>query len=183
LDAIPDSPRTPLAFLLPFLLWATVRFGPGGASLSLLATTLLAIWAASYGRGPFAGQPPAESVLTLQIFLTVVAIPLICLAALIKERQHAEAALEEQLRFEELLSSFASAFVHLPSHEMDEAFAASLRQVGEFFRLDRLVLLELSEDGKELMVAHTWEAAGVKQVSQLVTSQAIPWMVQQLFHE
>lgn len=30
LEAIPDAPRTLLVFLLPFLLWATVRFGPGG---------------------------------------------------------------------------------------------------------------------------------------------------------
>jgi signal transduction histidine kinase/integral membrane sensor domain MASE1 len=182
LGTIPDSPRTLLAFLLPFLLWATVRFGPGGASLALLATALLAIWAASHGRGPFAGLPPAESVFTLQIFLTVVAIPLMCLAALIEERQHAEAALEERLRFEELLSGLAGAFVRLPSHEMDEAFATSLRQVGEFFGLDCLVLLDLTEDGQDLMVAHAWEAAEVKQAPQLVTSQDVPWMVQRLLH-
>ena len=34
----PISANTPLAFLLPFLLWAAVRFGPGGASLALLIT-------------------------------------------------------------------------------------------------------------------------------------------------
>src|SRR5262249_52166009 len=160
LGAIPDAPRTLLAFLLPFLLWAAVRFGPGGASLSLLATTLLAIWAASHGRGPFAGLPLAESVFTLQIFLTVVAIPIMCLAALIEERRRAEAALEDRLRFEELLSALAGAFVRLFGHAMDEAFATSLRHVGEFFGLDRLVLLDLAEDGKDLIVVHAWEAAG-----------------------
>jgi len=183
LDAIPDSPRTLLAFLLPFLLWAAVRFGPGGASLSLLATALLAIWAATHGRGPFAGLPPAESVFTLQIFLTVVAIPLMCLAALIEERQHAEAALAERLRFEERLSGLAGAFVHLPSHAMDEAFVTSLRQVGEFFGLDYLMLLDLTEDGQDLVVAHTWEADEVKQAPQRVTSQDVPWMIQQLLRE
>src|SRR5207342_3725045 len=58
LDAIPDTPRALLVFLLPFLLWAMVRFGPGGTSLSLLATAMIAMWAASHGRGPFAGLPP-----------------------------------------------------------------------------------------------------------------------------
>jgi signal transduction histidine kinase/integral membrane sensor domain MASE1 len=180
LSAIPDAPRTLLAFLLPFLLWATVRFGPGGASLSLLATALLAIWAASHGRGPFAGLPLAESVLTLQIFLTVVAIPLICLAALIEERRRAEAALEERLRFERLLSSLTDAFLRCASHEMDEAFATALQQVGEFLGLDRLVLLDLAEDGKDLMVAHAWEAAGGKQAPRVVTSEDFPWVTQRL---
>ena len=32
------GPGTPLALLLPSILWAAVRFGPGGASLSLLTT-------------------------------------------------------------------------------------------------------------------------------------------------
>src|SRR5262249_17998735 len=117
------------------------------------------------------------------IFLTVVAIPLICLAALIKERQHAEAALEERLRFEELLSRLAGAFVRLPSHEMDEAFATSLRHVGEFFGLDHLVLLDLTDDGKDLMVAHAWATTGIKPAPQLITSQEVPWMVQRLLHE
>lgn len=90
LDAIPDLSRTLLVLLLPFFLWAAVRFGPGGTSLALLATAFLALWAASHGRGPFAGLPPAESVLSLQLSLTVVAIPLMCLAALIEERQRSE---------------------------------------------------------------------------------------------
>jgi integral membrane sensor domain MASE1 len=65
------TPRTLLVFLLPFLLWAMVRFGPGGTSLSLLATAMIAMWAASHGCGPFAGLPPAESVLTLQLSLVM----------------------------------------------------------------------------------------------------------------
>ena len=67
--------RPPLALLLPFLLWAAVRFGPGGLSLALLATTLLAIHGGSRGSGPFTGLPPAEGVLTLQIFLSAVIVP------------------------------------------------------------------------------------------------------------
>jgi signal transduction histidine kinase len=183
LEAIPDSPRTPLAFLLPFILWATVRFGPGGASLSLLTTALLALWAASHGSGPFVGLPLAESALTLQIFLTVVAIPLMCLAALIEERRCAELALGERLRFGELQYRLADAFVRLSSHEMDEAFATSLRQVGQFFGLDRVVLLELAEDRKELMVVHAWGVARVEQAPKVVMSQDFPWVVQQLRRE
>ena len=92
-----------------------VRFGPLGTSLSLLATAVIAMWAASQGYGLFAGLPPAESALTLQISLIGVAIPLMCLAALIEERRRAEAALARRLRFEEMLSRLSGTFVHLSS--------------------------------------------------------------------
>ena len=123
---------------MPFLLWAAVRFGPGGVSLALLATTLLAIHGGIRGSGPFTGLPPAEGVLTLQIFLSAVIVPLLCLAALIVERRYAKEALEGRLRFEELLSRLSGAFVHLPSHEMDQAIDTWLRRLGGFFGLDRL---------------------------------------------
>src|SRR4029434_2095829 len=96
LDAMPDAPRTLLVFPLPFLLWSMVRFGPLGTSLSLLVTALIAMWAASQGYGPFAGLPPGESALTFQLSLIVVAIPLMCLAALIKEQRRSEAALDRK---------------------------------------------------------------------------------------
>jgi len=46
---------------LPFVLWAAVRFGPGGTSASLLAVTVLSIWGALERRGPFALQSPADN--------------------------------------------------------------------------------------------------------------------------
>lgn len=72
---------------LPLLLWAAVRFGPGGVSAALLAVALLAIWNAIHGRGPFTADTPAQNVLFLQVFLIVIQIPLIYLAALIEERK------------------------------------------------------------------------------------------------
>jgi len=38
---------TPFAVVLPFTLWAAVRFGPGGASSALLTTALRSIWGAT----------------------------------------------------------------------------------------------------------------------------------------
>jgi len=119
---IPGAPGTPLAFLLPFILWAAVRFGPGGSSLALVTTAMLAIWAATHGVGPFARLPVAESVHALQIFLMIAGIPLMCLAALIEERRRAQKALEERLRFEELLARLSGTFVHLPAGALDGAF-------------------------------------------------------------
>ena len=49
-------------FLLPLLIVAAVRFGPGGASLSLLATALLAIGTAMSGWTPLTMLPAEDRV-------------------------------------------------------------------------------------------------------------------------
>ncbi len=80
---------------LPFLLWAAVRLGVGALSLCLLVVTGVALANASVGRGPFVIQAPAENVLSLQIFLLAIAIPLMLLAALVEERRRAEESLKQ----------------------------------------------------------------------------------------
>src|SRR5467141_3837859 len=175
--------HSPLAFLMPFLLWAAVRFGPAGASLSLLTTALVAIWAGTQGRGPFTRLPAAESVFALQIFLIAVAIPLMCLAALIEERRRVEKELGERLRFEEFLARLSAAFVHLPSHEIDAAIASWLRSLGEFLRHDRLVVLRLSAGGRGLTVSHSWLAPGIELVPPIIVARDLPWAVEWLLRE
>ena len=78
---------TPLVLFLPFMLWAAVKFGTAGAGLTLLATVLAAIGSAVYGHGLLEYVPPDDRVRVLQLALTVVALPLMCLAALVEERQ------------------------------------------------------------------------------------------------
>jgi two-component system, LuxR family, sensor kinase FixL len=78
---------------LPFLLWAAVRFGVGGLSLSLLILAGIALASAFVGRGPFVIQSP--EVLSLQIFLIAISIPLLLLAALVEERRRAEESLKQ----------------------------------------------------------------------------------------
>src|SRR5580765_70368 len=157
---LPELPRVPVALFLPLILWAAVRFGPGGITFSMLATTLLLTWAATHGRGPFAGLRPSESVLALQLYLTVSVVPLMCLAGLIEERRRAQRALAERLRFEELVARLSRAFVHLPSDQMDEAFGAWLEHVGRFLSLDRVLLLRIGRSGNGFCVAHSWDTRG-----------------------
>jgi len=85
-----------LLFLpLPFLLWAAVRFGALGASTAISTVGFLAIWSASRDHGPFAGGTPEENALSIQIFLIVLAIPMLFLAAVIEERASGETDLRE----------------------------------------------------------------------------------------
>ena len=85
-----------LLFLpLPFLLWAAIRFGALGASTAISIVGFLAIWSASHGHGPFAGETAEQSALSIEIFLIGLAIPLLFLAALIEERATGENELRE----------------------------------------------------------------------------------------
>jgi two-component system, LuxR family, sensor kinase FixL len=149
--------------LLPMLLWGAVRFGPPGGSLSLLGVATLAIWGAHLGRGVFATLPADERVIVLQIALTVVAIPLLCLGAVVAERRHAEAALNERLRFEALLSQLSSAVVRLPAEEIDAAVRTWLGLLGDFLALHRLTLSRLSDDGAATEW-HSWQAPAAPEV-------------------
>jgi signal transduction histidine kinase/integral membrane sensor domain MASE1 len=181
-SGVPGS-GTPVAFLLPSILWAAVRFGPGGASASLLTTALLAIWAGTHGRGPFVRLPVQESVFALQIFLIIIAIPLLCLAALIEERRRVQQALSERLRFEELLARLSGAFVHLPVDSMGLAFERWLRHLGEFLQLDRLQLFRFSRDDQALVVAYAWVRPGVELANDVVLRQEFPWLFDRLNRE
>jgi len=181
--ALAGPPVSPLAWLFPFLLWAAVRFGPLGASLSLLTTTLVAIWAATHARGLFARLPVAEYVPSLQLILSVVAIPLMCLAALIEERRRVESALAERLRFEEFLSRLSAAFVHLPSHELDAAIAVSLRNLGEFLQLDRVVLLRFDRDSRRLAFSQSWAAPGFDSEPQSIAARDCPAAADRLLED
>jgi integral membrane sensor domain MASE1 len=72
---------------LPFLLWAAVRFGPVGENTSLLIVALVAISGTVAGRGPFAARAAVDNVLSLQLFLVTMAVPLMFLATLVEERR------------------------------------------------------------------------------------------------
>jgi PAS domain S-box-containing protein len=78
---------------VPLLLWAAVRFGPRGLASALAIYTVVAIIGAAYGTGPFAGRTTATNVLTVQLFLAAIGMPLFFLAALIQERAAANDAL------------------------------------------------------------------------------------------
>jgi signal transduction histidine kinase len=88
-----DSPH--LVFL--FLLWAALRFDPPLVATASLAMTLLVIWHADHGRGPFviAGSSVHERVLALQAFLAVTPLSALILSAVVTARRRAERLLAE----------------------------------------------------------------------------------------
>jgi PAS domain S-box-containing protein len=78
---------------LPLLLWSAVRFGPGGLGLHLLAVAVVSLLTAKVGRGPFVSGSTTEIGLALQAFFLAISIPLMLLAALVREHAQAAASL------------------------------------------------------------------------------------------
>ena len=92
----PAGPDTSPALLyspIPLLILAALRFGLGGISASMVAITMLAIWGTMQGRGPFLTQTPEENALALQLFLLMVATPLMLLAVAIDDERRSKEAL------------------------------------------------------------------------------------------
>jgi PAS domain S-box-containing protein len=104
----PGAKMTP-AFLylpLPFLLWASMRFGAVGASTGLLIVVVGSIFGAAHGGGPFVSASPADNVFSLQMFLVAISLPIMFLAGLIEEqREKARILSESEARFRSMADS------------------------------------------------------------------------------
>jgi PAS domain S-box-containing protein len=103
------SPYDLLALLyapVPFLLWAALRFGLKGTTAALTLSALFAAAAAAQGRGPFAALAPDDRILRIQLYLFLVALPVLFLAVLVGERDESLAKLKEsEERYREVVNS------------------------------------------------------------------------------
>ena len=89
--------------VLPFVIWAAIRFGTSGATLSVLLIASIATVATAFGSGPFAQNTPFKSAVLLDVFFAVLSVSGMTLAAVIAEREQflrQQAQMEAQLRKE-----------------------------------------------------------------------------------
>lgn len=73
-------------FLLPPLIWATLRFEPTIAVLAVLITTLASIYGTILGYGPFIRDDISQTLLLIQSFNGVLSITILMMAAIFHER-------------------------------------------------------------------------------------------------
>jgi signal transduction histidine kinase len=79
---------SPLAYVVfPALILVAIRFGSRGATLGIVVTAAFAIWATRHYHGPFAYHSITRAVLETQLFVAVVSISTLLLAALVGERE------------------------------------------------------------------------------------------------
>jgi PAS domain S-box-containing protein len=95
-----------LAAPLPFFLWASIRFGVRGTSVTILLGAFLAIWSGVYARGPFMSGSPEENAVSVQAFFILLAVTLLPLAAVLRERNTMNLVLSaSERRYREVLES------------------------------------------------------------------------------
>lgn len=74
------------AYILPFLLWAVFRFGPGAGSVVTFIVGFLALWHASRGEGPLALYTNTDIVLRTQGGIAIASASVLLLASIVAER-------------------------------------------------------------------------------------------------
>jgi len=98
--AVGNSWPVLLYSLVPFLLWAALRFGSIGISSAVIIVAFLSIWGAVHGRGPFLDPVPFNSMLSIQLFLICTATPFMVLAGVVEEhKRDVEALRKTEERF------------------------------------------------------------------------------------
>jgi signal transduction histidine kinase len=96
LTALGLDTSTPVAYLaFPGLLWAALRFGQRGATLSVALVSVMVVWQTVHHNGPFSYFSLTRSLLSTQLFIFVAALSALCLAAVVSERQRVAQRLRE----------------------------------------------------------------------------------------
>ncbi len=98
--------------IFPVAIWAALRFGPRGTTTVVLVVSTLAIGYTLNGMGPFGTSTAVHNLLQLQIFISLLSLTTLILAAVITERRSAELALTQSRQQHRDIVQFASVGVY-----------------------------------------------------------------------
>lgn len=134
----------PLTFLAPpVLLWAVFRFGLREAVTATVLLSGIALWGTLQGAGPFAQVPQNEALLLAQLFMGVVAVTILVVAAaqqqLDQYRQQLEAA-NAELRAASVTDALTGAYNR---RGFDQRMADELERAARFRQPLSLLLLDV----------------------------------------
>jgi len=118
-QGVDGSAYSKLYVLFPPLIWACTRFEQRGATAAVFGAAAFAIASTAEGLGPFTTADPLSVRLThLQIYLGVVALTALVLAAVVMDGRRAHRRLEEALERKDEASRLKSQFLANISHEI-----------------------------------------------------------------
>jgi PAS domain S-box-containing protein len=137
LPAIPVKLDVMAFAVLPFIMWAAIRFGVGVTAFSILIVATIATIQTALGSGPFTSNTTFLNAVLLDVFFGILSVSGLSLAAVIAEREHAERERER------VISQQAAMEARLKADE-------ALRESEERFRL-------AAQAGK--MFAYEWDVA------------------------
>jgi PAS domain S-box-containing protein len=97
-------------------------------------------------------------------------------------QKQAEQALEERLKFEQLLTDFSARFVNIPPARVDSQIEVGLRQILEFFQVDRCALLRTFPDKISWQITHLVSSDDVPPAPKGVklSRSMYPWVYEKL---
>ena len=122
-----------LAFaVLPFVMWAAVRFGVTGAGLSVLLIATIATVETALGSGPFAASTPFTNAVLLDAFFAVLSVTGITLASVIAEREQAQRERELSVRKQGALEARLEAEQEVHASEERLRLAQQAARMGSF---------------------------------------------------
>ena len=98
LDLIPIRLHVLAFAVLPFVMWAAIDFGIGGASLSVFLVATMATLATAFGFGPFAANSSFINAVLLDVLFAVLSVSGLALGAVIAERERAKSDREQLIR-------------------------------------------------------------------------------------
>ena len=106
--------RLGLYVILPLVLWAALRVGPGGAAVATLTIAAIATWCTALGLGPFAtgSQSGIDAASRLYAFLGVVSLTSLVTSAVHAERGAAANGLREsESRYRSVVDAATDAII------------------------------------------------------------------------
>jgi signal transduction histidine kinase/integral membrane sensor domain MASE1 len=171
--------NTPLLTLLPFVLWAALRFGPTGTSLALFGMTCITAWTAIHGGSSIA-VAPNQLIPAMQVFFIVLAVMVLGVATLVEERRESLNALGERLRFETLLSEFSRTFVQVRGEHMDAVCLGWFERLGLSLGLDCVRLYQVVASGDDITQVSEWKRPGFDSGPPLAIAREFPWILRRV---
>ena len=97
----------------------------------------------------------------------------------VTERKRLEKQLQFKSSLQELVARISSDFITATSDNMDEKINQMLAQCGEFLRVDRMYLVQFSDDESAMTNTHEWCSEGTLPIRDSIQNfpiQSVPWL-------
>ena len=109
----------PLSFILgPVVIWTAFRFPQRETATGIFIVSAIAVWGTLHGFGPFVRQTENESLVALQLWISVLTITAMALSAGMAERRRIEEELQQQKSAVETANRTKNHFMAMLSHEL-----------------------------------------------------------------
>ena len=96
-------------------------------------------------------------------------------------RRQAEQSLKNRLRFEQMVSELSARFMAGPLEEVDGGIQAGLRQILDFFQVERCALLEFQRNRQLARITHAAFGEGAEPISgEINLAEMFPWCYEKL---